>query len=410
MQFHTHNKKGFTILFAIVIVSVVVSIGISLSLLALKEFAFSNTLRESQFAYYAAETGTQCALYYLSSDPTSFTNNATQHIICNGEDQNFTNLTSVSPGTTRRKLFHFADYVNASEGKSYPFIYYVTIYKTGEPRNIEITTEGYNTGGTVAVKTQRRQKLQVESGSIATNPDVVVTVDNSGSIDDEGVLQCEKNAVNAFIDSPELGLSANGTHVAFHRYRSYAQIRQGLTDDTAALHSAVNTLPTSSGGSSGTNLQAGLKLAQYELTNGNNTDRVDTGANGHPDVLIIVGDGDPTSHLVAGAVTGPVYLPQIGNTFDSHFYENCGNGNPRPAACIATIRTETLQAATDFKGTGGQIYTISVGAQDNAEGNNGNDYLQSISSGSGYFYKVDNYCSLGVAFKSIGKKIIKIIE
>jgi hypothetical protein len=34
MQFHTHNKKGFTILFAIVIVSVVVSIGISLSLLA----------------------------------------------------------------------------------------------------------------------------------------------------------------------------------------------------------------------------------------------------------------------------------------------------------------------------------------------------------------------------------------
>jgi hypothetical protein len=166
--------------------------------------------------------------------------------------------------------------------------------KLGEPRNIEITTEGYNTGGTVAVKTQRRQKLQVESGSIATNPDVVVTVDNSGSIDDEGVLQCEKNAVNAFIDSPELGLSANGTHVAFHRYRSYAQIRQGLTDDTAALHSAVNTLPTSSGGSSGTNLQAGLKLAQYELTNGNNTDRVDTGANGHPDVLIIVGDGDPT--------------------------------------------------------------------------------------------------------------------
>lgn len=55
---------GYTLLFAVLISSLVLSIGIAVFNISLKELLLSSAGRESQFAFYAADTGTECALYW----------------------------------------------------------------------------------------------------------------------------------------------------------------------------------------------------------------------------------------------------------------------------------------------------------------------------------------------------------
>lgn len=59
-----HTERGFTLLLASLISSVVLSIGSSIFALAQKEITISSLGRDSQFAFYAADTGAECALYW----------------------------------------------------------------------------------------------------------------------------------------------------------------------------------------------------------------------------------------------------------------------------------------------------------------------------------------------------------
>lgn len=58
------SQKGFTLFVAVVISSLLLSIGLSLSNILLKQLVFSTTGRESQIAFYAADSGAECALYW----------------------------------------------------------------------------------------------------------------------------------------------------------------------------------------------------------------------------------------------------------------------------------------------------------------------------------------------------------
>ena len=51
-------------LFAVLVSSVLLSIGISIFSLTVKELTLSASGRESQFSFYAADTGAECALYW----------------------------------------------------------------------------------------------------------------------------------------------------------------------------------------------------------------------------------------------------------------------------------------------------------------------------------------------------------
>jgi hypothetical protein len=51
-------------LFAVLVSSVLLSIGLSIFNLTLKEIELSSSGRESQFSFYAADTGVECALYW----------------------------------------------------------------------------------------------------------------------------------------------------------------------------------------------------------------------------------------------------------------------------------------------------------------------------------------------------------
>jgi hypothetical protein len=64
MNLFIHKQKGFTLLFAILVSTLVISIGATIISIAIRQTILSSTSRESQFAFYAANTGLECAFYF----------------------------------------------------------------------------------------------------------------------------------------------------------------------------------------------------------------------------------------------------------------------------------------------------------------------------------------------------------
>lgn len=57
-------QRGFTLLLAALVASIVLALGSSIFTIARKQVTLSSLGRDSQFAFYAADTIAECALYY----------------------------------------------------------------------------------------------------------------------------------------------------------------------------------------------------------------------------------------------------------------------------------------------------------------------------------------------------------
>jgi len=70
IQSHTHGRvrheseRGFTILLAALVASLTLALGISVFTIAQKQLVLSSIGRNSQYAFYAADTAAECALYH----------------------------------------------------------------------------------------------------------------------------------------------------------------------------------------------------------------------------------------------------------------------------------------------------------------------------------------------------------
>jgi hypothetical protein len=60
------NQKGMTLFIAIVIMSVLLFISFAVINIALKSILFASSGRDSQYAFYAADAGLECAMYFDS--------------------------------------------------------------------------------------------------------------------------------------------------------------------------------------------------------------------------------------------------------------------------------------------------------------------------------------------------------
>ncbi len=74
-KLHTkHNQtRGFTLFVALVVSSMLLAVGFSLSNIILKQLIFSSSGKESQLAFYAADSGAECALYWDRKDMAGYT-------------------------------------------------------------------------------------------------------------------------------------------------------------------------------------------------------------------------------------------------------------------------------------------------------------------------------------------------
>jgi Tfp pilus assembly protein PilX len=109
MKLFPHNKKrGFTLLLAALIASIVLSLGSSIFLIAQKQVALSALGRDSQFAFYAADTGAECALYWdLRFGVFSTTTSATP--TCDGKLLSATGKQQTPPYTVEFKIDLFVN-------------------------------------------------------------------------------------------------------------------------------------------------------------------------------------------------------------------------------------------------------------------------------------------------------------
>jgi len=58
------SSKGFAMLFSVLLSSLLISIGLSIFNISLKEVDVSSSARDSQIAYYAADSARECAVYW----------------------------------------------------------------------------------------------------------------------------------------------------------------------------------------------------------------------------------------------------------------------------------------------------------------------------------------------------------
>ena len=76
--------RGFTLLMAVLISSILVALGSAIFNIVSKEVILSSSGRESQFAFYAADTGIECALYWDYVQNAFATTSPITQINCGG--------------------------------------------------------------------------------------------------------------------------------------------------------------------------------------------------------------------------------------------------------------------------------------------------------------------------------------
>ena len=149
------KKGGYALLFTITVAGIILIIGTSIVNIVRKEILLSGTARESQFSFYAADAGIECALLWDIRHPWSpnfdVTVFATSNIVgnyehipgagqgatCDGDDINpFGNITEQTPtsATTEFNLV-FSDDTCAN----------VTVQKINQGARTVIDARGYNT-------------------------------------------------------------------------------------------------------------------------------------------------------------------------------------------------------------------------------------------------------------------------
>lgn len=129
------NQKGFTLLIAIAITATLLLVSSGIVSVAVKEAFLSASARESQHAFYAADTGIECAIFWDvrngGAGVSAFDTETSTDITCNGSDPQSVGGSSVSTFT-----FDF-------ESTGNPYCAVVTITKSGGLTTIE--SRGYNT-------------------------------------------------------------------------------------------------------------------------------------------------------------------------------------------------------------------------------------------------------------------------
>jgi hypothetical protein len=131
MIFYCSTKKGFTLLLAVLISSLLLTIGLSIFNIAFKELTLSSSARESVSAFYAADSGAECALFW-DIQQNSFENN--KEILCEG--QSF-DMAGTGNGSWSFTLDNFTNGESCSV---------VTVVKDEEKTTIQ--SRGYNTCNT----------------------------------------------------------------------------------------------------------------------------------------------------------------------------------------------------------------------------------------------------------------------
>lgn len=134
------RNGGFVILFAVTLSAILLSIALGVTNIAFKEIKFGTSDKDTNVAFFAADVGAECALFYDRSDPAknAFTGTATS-ITCAGNS-----FSTPAPSPS-----NFWTFILSGLGPQAQGCAKVTVDKT-TGSGTQIISSGYNNGGNVS--------------------------------------------------------------------------------------------------------------------------------------------------------------------------------------------------------------------------------------------------------------------
>jgi hypothetical protein len=137
MKLKTKEKnKGFVLLLAVIISSMILAIALSVSNITIKQMKFSTSAKEANKAFFAADIGIECALYFDSFTPSAY-----------GEITPFLNTKCAENAvnvTAFDVTWNFALVALGTDGKSCTN---VSFTRFNTPPFVRIISRGYNING-----------------------------------------------------------------------------------------------------------------------------------------------------------------------------------------------------------------------------------------------------------------------
>jgi hypothetical protein len=129
-------QKGFALLFAVLLSSIILAIAIGVTSISLNEINFGTSGKDAGDAFFAADTGAECALFYDSSTPANNAFTGTAQMSCAGN--------VISPAQTSPLVSTFVVSGLGSSGNACAM---VTVDKSNPGGTTAIVSKGYNKGG-----------------------------------------------------------------------------------------------------------------------------------------------------------------------------------------------------------------------------------------------------------------------
>jgi len=113
------RQKGFTLLIAVLVAGILLAIGLAIFNITIKELLISSSGRDSQFAFYAADSGTECALYW-DQEHNSFATSTPTTIICNETAMSVGGVDTGVPSTFSYEVGGYCVIVSVTKHDSHP--------------------------------------------------------------------------------------------------------------------------------------------------------------------------------------------------------------------------------------------------------------------------------------------------
>ncbi len=157
------RERGFALLYTSLISSLLLSLALSISIIVMKDIRLSSISRESQKAFYAADTAAECALYWdFRKDKFATSTATTSGVTCSGQD-----IATAShelsgaeyDGTDGVGGTNVTRFMYAPDDKTCAKVF---VYKNDIHPKTVIEARGYNTpcGSQSRIKLERAVRLQ----------------------------------------------------------------------------------------------------------------------------------------------------------------------------------------------------------------------------------------------------------
>lgn len=135
-----NNQEGFTLLFAVLVANLILAIGIATFNLTVKQVTLSSVGRESQVAFFAADSGVECALYWDFKHNAFSVSQPISSITCNG-----ITITQADDGGTLGGRAYGTPTTFTFTFPPDPFCATVSVTKYNNPKRTVVDSRGYNT-------------------------------------------------------------------------------------------------------------------------------------------------------------------------------------------------------------------------------------------------------------------------